>query len=209
MNELFIIMKQGNVLYFFFSLSLLWSGSPELLECFRISTSENGSESSVDWQQWRDYHLLHPTDNVEDIIRYWRHGSVSLFQLFHSSIALQHCETFIKFLQLLYLWLHTLREFYLYIFPFFLPNLSEIFDDFSIHHDHLVPFKGPFVSFSVFWHSKVFFPEVPLIFWFKETSCSVITDFQGFCLKRSWVRYRIGCSILHCIPITRVLLIEL
>ncbi|XP_075253857.1 mitochondrial adenyl nucleotide antiporter SLC25A25-like isoform X2 [Convolutriloba macropyga] len=35
-----------------------------------------GSElASIEWEQWRDYHLLHPTDNVEDIISYWRHGS--------------------------------------------------------------------------------------------------------------------------------------
>lgn len=44
-----------------------------LLEKVRATGSEG--EASIDWQQWRDYHLFHPTEDFEDIIRYWRHGS--------------------------------------------------------------------------------------------------------------------------------------
>ncbi|XP_063712476.1 mitochondrial adenyl nucleotide antiporter SLC25A25-like isoform X2 [Symsagittifera roscoffensis] len=52
----------------------------EKIQCSEGGGSGSGSGdveggTSVYWEQWRDYHLLHPTDNTEDIINYWRHGS--------------------------------------------------------------------------------------------------------------------------------------
>lgn len=31
---------------------------------------------TIDWNEWRDYHLLHPADNIPEIILYWKHSSV-------------------------------------------------------------------------------------------------------------------------------------
>lgn len=30
----------------------------------------------VDWNEWREHFLLHPEQNLEEIIRYWKHSSV-------------------------------------------------------------------------------------------------------------------------------------
>lgn len=31
---------------------------------------------TIDWNEWRDYHLLHPADNIPEIILYWKHSTV-------------------------------------------------------------------------------------------------------------------------------------
>ncbi|XP_076436632.1 calcium-binding mitochondrial carrier protein SCaMC-2-like [Babylonia areolata] len=30
----------------------------------------------IDWNEWRNYLMLSPTDNMQDILRYWRHASI-------------------------------------------------------------------------------------------------------------------------------------
>ncbi|XP_053195330.1 calcium-binding mitochondrial carrier protein SCaMC-2-B isoform X1 [Scomber japonicus] len=30
----------------------------------------------IDWNEWRDYHLLHPADNIPEIILYWKHSTI-------------------------------------------------------------------------------------------------------------------------------------
>lgn len=42
---------------------------------------KNGT-MTIDWNEWRDYHLLHPADNIPEIILYWKHSTVSLIWVF-------------------------------------------------------------------------------------------------------------------------------
>lgn len=42
--------------------------------CF-ISMDIDGT-MMVDWNEWREHFLLHPAQNLEEIIRYWKHSSV-------------------------------------------------------------------------------------------------------------------------------------
>lgn len=44
----------------------------------RVSCSmdKNGT-MTIDWNEWRDYHLLHPVENIPEIILYWKHSTVS------------------------------------------------------------------------------------------------------------------------------------
>lgn len=37
---------------------------------------KNGT-MTIDWNEWRDYHLLHPVENIPEIILYWKHSTVS------------------------------------------------------------------------------------------------------------------------------------
>ena len=39
---------------------------------------KNGT-MTIDWNEWRDYHLLHPADNIPEIILYWKHSTVCFF----------------------------------------------------------------------------------------------------------------------------------
>lgn len=32
---------------------------------------------TIDWLEWRDYFLLNPLHNMEDVVTYWKHSSVS------------------------------------------------------------------------------------------------------------------------------------
>lgn len=43
------------------------------------SMDKNGT-MTIDWNEWRDYHLLHPVENIPEIILYWKHSTVSLHQ---------------------------------------------------------------------------------------------------------------------------------
>lgn len=33
---------------------------------------------TVDWNEWREHFLFNPATNLEEIIRYWKHSSVSV-----------------------------------------------------------------------------------------------------------------------------------
>uniref|UniRef100_A0A286XNG4 Solute carrier family 25 member 25 n=1 Tax=Cavia porcellus TaxID=10141 RepID=A0A286XNG4_CAVPO len=36
---------------------------------------KNGT-MTIDWNEWRDYHLLHPVENIPEIILYWKHSTI-------------------------------------------------------------------------------------------------------------------------------------
>lgn len=42
---------------------------------------------TVDWNEWRDYFLFNPVTDIEEIIRFWKHSTVSLLS---ASTALRH-----------------------------------------------------------------------------------------------------------------------
>lgn len=48
-----------------------WAASP-----LSRSMDKNGT-MTIDWNEWRDYHLLHPVENIPEIILYWKHSTVS------------------------------------------------------------------------------------------------------------------------------------
>uniref|UniRef100_M4AQT3 Solute carrier family 25 member 25b n=1 Tax=Xiphophorus maculatus TaxID=8083 RepID=M4AQT3_XIPMA len=39
------------------------------------SMDKNGT-MTIDWDEWRDYHLLHPADNIPEIILHWKHSTI-------------------------------------------------------------------------------------------------------------------------------------
>lgn len=39
------------------------------------SMDKNGT-MAIEWNEWWDYHLLHPADNIPEIIQYWKHATV-------------------------------------------------------------------------------------------------------------------------------------
>uniref|UniRef100_A0A8I3RTZ6 Uncharacterized protein n=1 Tax=Canis lupus familiaris TaxID=9615 RepID=A0A8I3RTZ6_CANLF len=49
-------------------------GQPTI--CLSYSMDKNGT-MTIDWNEWRDYHLLHPVENIPEIILYWKHSTVS------------------------------------------------------------------------------------------------------------------------------------
>lgn len=32
---------------------------------------------TVDWNEWRDHFMFNPATDIEEIIRYWKHSTVS------------------------------------------------------------------------------------------------------------------------------------
>lgn len=47
------------------------------LRCFLFFLSMDiDGTMMVDWNEWREHFLLHPAQNLEEIIRYWKHSSV-------------------------------------------------------------------------------------------------------------------------------------
>ncbi|XP_047227789.1 calcium-binding mitochondrial carrier protein SCaMC-2-B isoform X2 [Girardinichthys multiradiatus] len=67
-----------------------WIDSQEIMQSLRdlgINISEEQAEEilrsmdkngtmTIDWDEWRDYHLLHPADNIPEIILYWKHSTI-------------------------------------------------------------------------------------------------------------------------------------
>uniref|UniRef100_A0A1A8L4L0 Solute carrier family 25 member 25 n=2 Tax=Nothobranchius TaxID=28779 RepID=A0A1A8L4L0_9TELE len=49
--------------------------SEEQAEEILKSMDKNGT-MSIDWDEWRDYHLLHPASNIPEIILYWKHSTI-------------------------------------------------------------------------------------------------------------------------------------
>ncbi|KAA8584674.1 hypothetical protein FQN60_008459 [Etheostoma spectabile] len=49
--------------------------SEEQAEKILKSMDQNGT-MTIDWNEWRDYHLLHPAGNIPEIILYWKHSTI-------------------------------------------------------------------------------------------------------------------------------------
>uniref|UniRef100_A0A3Q1F7Q6 Calcium-binding mitochondrial carrier protein SCaMC-2-B n=1 Tax=Acanthochromis polyacanthus TaxID=80966 RepID=A0A3Q1F7Q6_9TELE len=49
--------------------------SEEQAEKILKSMDKNGT-MTIDWNEWRDYHLLHPAGNIPEIILYWKHSTI-------------------------------------------------------------------------------------------------------------------------------------
>lgn len=47
---------------------------------------KNGT-MTIDWNEWRDYHLLHPADNIPEIILHWKHSTVHTLPLYSTARA--------------------------------------------------------------------------------------------------------------------------
>lgn len=64
--------------------------SQEIMQSLRdlgVSISEQQAEKilksmdkdgtmTINWNEWRDYHLMHPADNIPEIILYWKHSTI-------------------------------------------------------------------------------------------------------------------------------------
>ncbi|XP_016144798.1 calcium-binding mitochondrial carrier protein SCaMC-2-B-like [Sinocyclocheilus grahami] len=49
--------------------------SEEQAEKILKSMDKKGT-MTINWNEWRDYHLLHPADNIPEIILYWKHSTI-------------------------------------------------------------------------------------------------------------------------------------
>lgn len=45
---------------------------------------------NISFNEWRDFLLLAPSDNIHDIIKYWRHSTVSENKFLLTAIFLSH-----------------------------------------------------------------------------------------------------------------------
>lgn len=41
-----------------------------------LKSMDKDGTMTIDWNEWRDYHLLHPADNIPEIILYWKHSTI-------------------------------------------------------------------------------------------------------------------------------------
>ncbi|XP_043913924.1 calcium-binding mitochondrial carrier protein SCaMC-2 isoform X3 [Protopterus annectens] len=41
-----------------------------------VAYMDKNGTMTIDWNEWRDYHLLHPADNIPEIILYWKHSTI-------------------------------------------------------------------------------------------------------------------------------------
>ncbi|XP_051749242.1 calcium-binding mitochondrial carrier protein SCaMC-2-B isoform X3 [Ctenopharyngodon idella] len=44
--------------------------------CAPIMYMDKNGTMTIDWNEWRDYHLLHPAENIPEIILYWKHSTI-------------------------------------------------------------------------------------------------------------------------------------
>ncbi|XP_052448759.1 calcium-binding mitochondrial carrier protein SCaMC-2-B isoform X4 [Carassius gibelio] len=44
--------------------------------CAPIKYMDKNGTMTIDWNEWRDYHLLHPADNIPEIILHWKHSTI-------------------------------------------------------------------------------------------------------------------------------------
>lgn len=67
---------------------------------------------TIDWNEWRDYHLLHPADNIPEIILHWKHSTVHTLPLYSTARAAHMKSTHeVKiFSTKLYLWGKCLQQ---------------------------------------------------------------------------------------------------
>nr|XP_032814757.1 calcium-binding mitochondrial carrier protein SCaMC-2-like isoform X2 [Petromyzon marinus] len=41
-----------------------------------LRSMDKDGTMTIDWSEWRDYHLLHPAANIREIILYWKHSTI-------------------------------------------------------------------------------------------------------------------------------------
>ncbi|KAI1900672.1 hypothetical protein AGOR_G00052320 [Albula goreensis] len=41
-----------------------------------LKSMEKNGTMTIDWNEWKDYHMLHPADNIPEIILYWKHSTI-------------------------------------------------------------------------------------------------------------------------------------
>lgn len=41
-----------------------------------LKSMDKDGTMTIDWNEWRDYHLLHPADNIPAIILHWKHSTI-------------------------------------------------------------------------------------------------------------------------------------
>ncbi|KAJ8263323.1 hypothetical protein COCON_G00157800 [Conger conger] len=41
-----------------------------------LKSMEKNGTMTIDWNEWRDYQMLHPADNIPEIILYWKHSTI-------------------------------------------------------------------------------------------------------------------------------------
>ncbi|XP_006170309.1 calcium-binding mitochondrial carrier protein SCaMC-3 isoform X2 [Tupaia chinensis] len=41
-----------------------------------LHSMDRDNTMTIDWQEWRDHFLLHPLENVEDVLYFWKHSTV-------------------------------------------------------------------------------------------------------------------------------------
>ncbi|XP_069465199.1 mitochondrial adenyl nucleotide antiporter SLC25A25 isoform X2 [Ambystoma mexicanum] len=41
-----------------------------------LKSMDKDGTMTINWNEWRDYHLLHPAENIPEIILYWKHSTI-------------------------------------------------------------------------------------------------------------------------------------
>ncbi|XP_072287690.1 mitochondrial adenyl nucleotide antiporter SLC25A25 isoform X4 [Pyxicephalus adspersus] len=41
-----------------------------------VTHMDKNGTMTINWNEWRDYHLLHPAENIPEIILYWKHSTI-------------------------------------------------------------------------------------------------------------------------------------
>ncbi|XP_069465198.1 mitochondrial adenyl nucleotide antiporter SLC25A25 isoform X1 [Ambystoma mexicanum] len=41
-----------------------------------VTYMDKDGTMTINWNEWRDYHLLHPAENIPEIILYWKHSTI-------------------------------------------------------------------------------------------------------------------------------------
>ncbi|KAJ8285751.1 hypothetical protein GJAV_G00030520 [Gymnothorax javanicus] len=41
-----------------------------------LKSMEKNGTMTIDWNEWKDYQMLHPADNIPEIILYWKHSTI-------------------------------------------------------------------------------------------------------------------------------------
>lgn len=66
---------------FIFKLSML-------ITTFKLCRMDQDGSLNISFNEWRDFLLLAPSDNIHDLIKYWRHSTVSVF--IHSYLLIKN-----------------------------------------------------------------------------------------------------------------------
>jgi len=59
-------------------ISLKLAFSKYHLRLFLRRMDKDGT-STIDLDEWVEHHLLHPSADIRDLVKFWKHGTVCLF----------------------------------------------------------------------------------------------------------------------------------